>query len=112
VDNLYRHPVQLYAAAGALLIFLLFKILWKRRPFNGVYLLYLPMFYGVLRFTTEFFREEPVLWAGLTLAQLFSLALVLVALVIYLNVKVRFEKKKTTQKKRTKGISGRGRRRV
>ena len=62
VDNLYRHPVQLYAAAGALLIFVLLKVL-AAAPFNGVYLLYLPMFYGVLRFTTEFFREEPVVWA-------------------------------------------------
>ena len=87
VDNLYRHPVQLYAAAGALLIFVLLKVLWPRRPFNGVYLLYLPMFYGVLRFTTEFFREEPVVWAGLTLAQLFSLALVLVAAAIYLAIR-------------------------
>lgn len=99
VDNLYRHPVQLYASAGAFLIFLLLKQLWPYRPFNGVYLLYMPIFYGALRFITEFFREEPVVWAGLTLAQLFSLVLVLVAVVIYLKIKSPLEREGRQGKK-------------
>lgn len=75
VDNLLRHPVQLYAAAGALLIFIILKLLRKARPFVGFNLLALAALYGFLRFTTEFFRDEPVVWLGLTAAQLFSLSL-------------------------------------
>ena len=102
VDQLYRHPVQLYASAGAFLIFVLLTKLWPRRPFDGVYLLYMPLFYGMLRFTTEFFREEPVLWAGLTLAQLFSLGLVSLSLIVYLRIKGPLEKQKMRRNKARK----------
>lgn len=92
VDNLLRHPVQLYAAAGALLIFIILKLLRKVRPFTGSILLTLAALYGVLRFTTEFFRDEPVVWLGLTVAQLFSLLLAvfslsIIMLVIFLGAK-------------------------
>ncbi len=82
VDDLLRHPVQLYAAAGGVLIFLILKLLRKVRPFAGYNLLALAALYGILRFTTEFFRDEPVVWLGLTLAQLFSFLLTLFALAI------------------------------
>jgi phosphatidylglycerol---prolipoprotein diacylglyceryl transferase len=86
VDNLLRHPVQLYASVGAVLIFIVLKLLRKARPFQGFTLAALFAFYGMLRFTTEFFRAEPVVWLGLTFAQLFSLGLSLSAVTLILVV--------------------------
>lgn len=82
VDNLPRHPVQLYAAFGAVLIFILLKLLRPAHLFTGFNLIALAALYGALRFTTEFFREEPVVWLGLTTAQLFSLGVAVAALVL------------------------------
>jgi len=69
VDDLARHPSQLYQAAGEGL--LLFLILWfyAGRPravgqVSGLFLLG----YGVLRFIAEFFREpDPGIFSGLGL---------------------------------------------
>ncbi len=80
VDDLLRHPVQLYAALGAIIVFLILKLLLRpRRPFVGFVLLSLFALYGVLRFTTEFFRDEEAVWLGLSTAQSFSLGLFLVS---------------------------------
>lgn len=79
-DDLLRHPVQLYAAIGALVIFVLLKMIRPRRPFVGFLTISLFAFYGLLRFTTEFFRQETAVWLGLTTAQLFSLGLIMVSL--------------------------------
>jgi len=78
-DDLLRHPVQLYAALGAVIIFIILKYLRPKRPFVGFVLLSMFALYGVLRFTTEFFRQEEAAWFGLTAAQNFSLALVLLS---------------------------------
>lgn len=105
VDNLPRHPVQLYASGGAVLIFIALKLIRRYQPYTGFTLIALCAMYGVLRFTTEFFREEPVFWLGLTQAQLFSLVLAVVALSLMLYLFALPEPKssvkaakKTTQK--------------
>lgn len=81
-DGLPRHPVQLYAALGAVLIFIILRLLHRRRPAYGFTITAFVFFYGLLRFTTEFFREGEILWAGLTNAQLGSIAAVSGAAVI------------------------------
>ncbi len=86
VDGLSRHPVQLYAGLGALLIFAVLKLFRPIRPFAGFNLICLAALYGMLRFTTEFFRDEPAVWLGLTAAQLFSLSLTVAALVLLILV--------------------------
>lgn len=85
-DNLLRHPVQLYAAFGALLIFLILKLLRPLRPFIGFNLIALFGLYGALRFSTEFFRDEAVVFAGLTTAQLFSAVLFILSLIMMIVV--------------------------
>ncbi|NMD42415.1 MAG: prolipoprotein diacylglyceryl transferase, partial [Firmicutes bacterium] len=77
-----------------------------RRPFDGFNLVALGSLYGLLRFTTEFFREadsSPV-WLGLSLAQLFSLVLSLfsTALLLYLVRTVPGKKTPIRRKKKTK----------
>lgn len=106
VDNLYRHPVQLYASYGALLIFIFLKAMHSRKPFDGFNLAALGSLYGLLRFITEFFREadsHPV-WLGLSLAQLFSLALCLfsTALLFYYTKRVTERERAPRLKKKSK----------
>lgn len=84
VDSFPRHPVQLYAAGGAVVIFIILKTLQRYRPYDGFNLLALCASYGMLRFITEFFREEDIVWMGLTLAQLFSLGLTIISLAVML----------------------------
>ena len=98
VDNLPRHPVQLYAAGGAVLIFVILKLLQRHRPYTGFSLVSLCALYGILRFITEFFREEPAVWLGLTLAQHFSLALAVAALVTALLLFYRVPQKSGPKK--------------
>ncbi len=97
VDTLPRHPVQLYAAAGALLIFIVLKLLEPVRPFSGFNLFALAALYGILRFTTEFFRDEAQIWFGMTAAQLFSLSLTITALLIIAAVMAGDKKKRITR---------------
>ncbi len=80
VDDLPRHPVQLYAAAGSLIIFFIMKYLQRRNYFRGFNLLSVIMLYGLLRFSVEFFREEEPLFQVLSPAQVFSAFLVLLSL--------------------------------
>jgi len=81
-DEVLRHPVQLYALFGSLLIFFILKRVRPARPFVGFLTVALFALYGLLRFTTEFFRHGEAIWLGLTNAQLFSLALIFVALTV------------------------------
>lgn len=83
-DNLLRHPVQLYASAAALLFFFLAIYLRKFSFFNGYNLTLLLLFYGILRGVTGFFRQDPIVWLELSLAQLVSFALVILMAVIFL----------------------------
>ncbi len=81
-DDLPRHPVQLYAALGAIIIFFILKKMRPLRPFVGFVTVSLFALYGLLRFTTEFFRQEEAVFLGLTSAQLFSLGLIIVSLLL------------------------------
>ncbi len=85
-DPLLRHPVQLYASLGGVLIFIALKLLRPARPFIGFSIMALFAFYGILRFVTEFFRDEPAAWLGLSLAQLFSGALFILSTALVLLV--------------------------
>lgn len=79
VDELPRHPAQLYAALGAFAGIFIFKRFYSARPFKGANVLLMLFLYGILRFIVEFFREEPVYWRGLSLAQVVSLLLIALA---------------------------------
>jgi phosphatidylglycerol---prolipoprotein diacylglyceryl transferase len=77
-DGAWRHPVQLYFAISAAVIFLIVTRVRDRMPREGdLFRLYLALF-GVSRFALEFFRERSAGIGGLSLAQWVSLELVLV----------------------------------
>lgn len=79
-DPVLRHPVQLYAALGAIIIFFTLKIMRPRRPFVGFILIALFALYGLMRFIVEFFRYGETIWLGLSDAQIFSLALTFISI--------------------------------
>jgi len=98
VDDLPRHPVQLYASLGVLICYFIMIRLYRVKPFHGFMALTIIGSYGVLRFITEFFRAEPVFWMGLTQAQVASIGLmVFAALFIYVGYSI-------VQGKKRKGI--------
>lgn len=90
VDQIPRHPSQLYESAGEGL--LLFAILWfyaaQPRPVRAVSAVFL-MGYGAIRFTLEFFRTpDPGIFSsltpGLSTAQWLCVPMMLIGLGLYL----------------------------
>jgi len=76
IDNLPRHPVQLYEVIWSLLLFVLLIFFYKRPQvrirfglLSGVGLSYI----SLARFLTDFVKEGEVLLMGLKMGQLFSL---------------------------------------
>lgn len=84
VDGLPRHPTQLYSSVTGFMLFALLYWLYPRRTFRGQVLLVYLLGYALLRFVLEFWRENLVIWPGLTLAQVTALAVVAVAAPLYL----------------------------
>ncbi|MBU4201294.1 MAG: prolipoprotein diacylglyceryl transferase [Verrucomicrobia bacterium] len=81
VDGILRHPVQLYEAAGNLILYTLMLFLYRRRPRDGrLFALYL-ILYPLIRLGVEYFRgDDRLRWLGLTLAQDLSLVFMLIGL--------------------------------
>lgn len=88
-DHIARHPSSLYQAFTEGL--LLFLILWwyssKPRPLMAVSAAFM-FFYGVFRFTTEFFRTPDaqlgfIAFDWLTMGQLLSLPMIIFGIVVY-----------------------------
>ncbi|WP_363324337.1 prolipoprotein diacylglyceryl transferase [uncultured Desulfuromonas sp.] len=80
-----RHPSQLYEAflEGGVL-FLILWILQHRKVPAGVPMAAFFLFYGVFRFSVEFFRQPDAhlgfLWAGASMGQLLSLPMILLGI--------------------------------
>lgn len=90
-------PTQLFEALGLCFLFLGLRFLQARLlgkpPTGRVFGAYLAG-YGLLRFGLEYTRgDQPVLWAGLTLQQIISLALVLSGTVLIFQLPQRRENK-------------------
>lgn len=82
------HPTQLYSTAGLFLLFFLLRFFYKRPHFTGQILLMYPMGYGLLRFTTEFFRGDSARPFYLfTASQTIALLMFLISLGIFLMLK-------------------------
>lgn len=86
-DFLPRHPVQLYESAGTLLLALGLARMSRGVRGGRVLGMYLAV-YGVMRFLLEIMRSDPrgpVLPAGLSVSQAFSLAGILVGAFLFLR---------------------------
>lgn len=77
----YRHPVQLYEVLAGGAVALVLAWAWPRAPYPGWVALVGAALLGVARLFVEGFRGDPaVLAGGLRVAQLWSLAVALLAL--------------------------------
>ncbi|MBU1106296.1 MAG: prolipoprotein diacylglyceryl transferase [Candidatus Riflebacteria bacterium] len=81
------HPTQIYESIGALLIWLLLsKLRPYRRNYGEIFLAYIAS-YGLIRFLIEFFRaENPVVMAGLTMAQIIGILMVGASLIAWQRI--------------------------
>ncbi|MGQ9778814.1 MAG: prolipoprotein diacylglyceryl transferase [Bacillota bacterium] len=78
-DPTLRHPTQLYAALGSLLLFILLYRFRRHRHFPGfLFFLYMAL-YAVMRGIVETFRDSKTIIGGLRLTHLACLAFVLLA---------------------------------
>lgn len=88
LTNQLRHPSQLYEAFGEGI--LLFIILWlfRNHPKIKTHLLWLYLiFYGLIRFLIEFFRQPDLsiglLWLNLSLGQWLCLAMIVIGIICF-----------------------------
>ena len=98
IGQFARHPAQLYEAFGALFIFWYLSNFRRNQAFKGHVFLMFVWLYSVLRFVVELYRfgdpetgvgSSIVLWHFITMAQLASLILGIVAFVLMQDLKRR-----------------------
>ena len=89
VDDMYRHPSQLYEALleGFILFFLLALIYFKKNYKIGTCSYNFLIFYGIFRIFSEFFREPDIqlgyLFGSLTMGMLLSALMILFGVILY-----------------------------
>ena len=90
-DGLLRFPSQLFQSAGAVLLFFILLFIYSRKPKKGMVVMSYLVFYGLIRFTLEFWRQPDAqigfLFKYFSLGQLLSLLMTLIGMVglIWLN---------------------------
>jgi phosphatidylglycerol:prolipoprotein diacylglycerol transferase len=86
------HPTQLYESFAMLIVFVFLLWLHKRRLFEGQVILFYALLYSVVRFSIEFFRDDPrgdvfglTSATGLSTSQLISLVIGIGSLILLFN---------------------------
>ena len=93
VDNMPRHPTQIYSSAALLLLyFVLNRFYGNNRQYPGKTSLCMLLFYCSYRFLLEFLRtDSPVIAPGYKISQLFCLGIIITAAsgLVYYNRKLK-----------------------
>jgi phosphatidylglycerol:prolipoprotein diacylglycerol transferase len=80
--NIPLHPIEVYEIVAYFLVFLLVWLTRKRYQPEGLSFFTGAAGYGVARFSVEFFRGHPAIFAwGIPAAQVFSVALILTSVI-------------------------------
>ena len=87
VDEVPRHPVQLYEIFYNLVIFAVLLFLSKKKLPHGTLFALFFIMYGACRFVVEYFKEPEVMWGFLTIGQWLSVAMVGVGIVLWLKIR-------------------------
>lgn len=93
VDNLPRHPTQLYSSFSSLLIFFFLRNLRKQRLYDGHVFTWFIILYGIYRFTVEFFRVNKPFLSFMTLSQLTALVFIVAGILALIWQKLKIAKK-------------------
>jgi phosphatidylglycerol:prolipoprotein diacylglycerol transferase len=95
---LHLHPTQLYESFAMLAVFAVLYFLHRRKRFDGQVLIAYGILYGIIRFTIEFFRDDPrgnlfglTDLTGLSTSQIISM-LVALAAVCFMIYRLRTAK--------------------
>jgi phosphatidylglycerol:prolipoprotein diacylglycerol transferase len=96
---LHLHPTQLYESFAMLAVFGILYYLHKRKRFDGQILIGYMILYPIVRFTIEFFRDDPrgdlfglTTLSGLSTSQIISLV-VAVGAIVFMIYRLRTTKK-------------------
>lgn len=92
LEGAFRHPTQIYHFSHNLLIFIFLWLIRKRIKVEGNLILIYFILYGLARFITEFFRDNPIFAWNLTGSQIFSIVIFFTAF-IFLMYRYRIYKK-------------------
>jgi phosphatidylglycerol:prolipoprotein diacylglycerol transferase len=86
------HPTQLYESFAMLIVFFVLLWLHRRRIFDGQVILFYALLYSIVRFSIEFFRDDPrgdvfglTSATGLSTSQLISIVIGLGSLVLLIS---------------------------
>ena len=95
IDNLIRHPSQLYEAVlEGILLFLVMNFLYFKKNYKiGNCSSFFLIFYGIFRISAEFFRE-PDIQIGYLIGSI-SMGMLLSALMIFAGIIIYFKKNDT-----------------
>ena len=91
VDNIPRHPSQLYEAflEGIILFFLMILIFFKTKYKIGTCSYIFLIFYGIFRIISEFFREPDIqigyIFGSVSMGMLLSVFMILAGIILYLK---------------------------
>ena len=86
-DGVVRHDHGLYLSINGLLMAIVFFILARKERPTGFYIGLFSIWYGVVRFTLDYWRIGDVRYAGLTPAQYFSIALAVFGMWLLYRIK-------------------------
>ena len=95
IDNLPRHPSQIYEAVSeGLILFLILFFLQNREKFiykNGLISSLFLIFYSLFRFISEYFREpDPHIglqYFNLSLGQIYSILFFIIGIILFIKKK-------------------------
>jgi phosphatidylglycerol:prolipoprotein diacylglycerol transferase len=93
--DIHLHPVQMYESLAMLAVFGLLFYLHRRKKFDGQILVMYMILYPIIRFTIEFFRDDPRgnllginAITGLSTSQIISLLVATIS-IVFLVVRMR-----------------------
>ncbi len=84
INGAYYHPAFLYESLWCLLGFLILNPLWAKRKFDGQLLALYLIFYSSERLFVEQLRTDSLMLGSWKMAQIVSLILILIGIVIYI----------------------------
>jgi phosphatidylglycerol:prolipoprotein diacylglycerol transferase len=87
--NVRLHPTQLYESGAEVLLFFVLMWMWRRKQFSGQVFGTYAFLYGIIRFTVEFYRDDPgrgsVFAGAMSTTQLISIFMVILGGLMWLR---------------------------
>ena len=93
VDDISRHPTQLYSSLLMVVVLVILLYLRKHKYFDGYLLSWFLVLYGIYRFVVEFVRVNPEMMWGLTAPQVVALGFIVVGILILAIQRKRYSVK-------------------